>query len=57
MVVVERDKCMYCGGCVSICPKDALELRETLLYVNDGLCSECGTCIIFCPVGALKEDG
>jgi len=23
-----RDKCLRCGGCVSICPKNALELTE-----------------------------
>lgn len=52
---VDRDKCMYCGGCVSICPTDALELMETFIKVDEDTCVGCGSCIRFCPVGALYE--
>ena len=50
---INHDKCCYCGGCVGVCPKDALELQDTVLNVNDN-CNECGICVQFCPVGALE---
>jgi len=50
---VNYDKCCYCGGCVGVCPQNALELMETILSVNEN-CNECGICVKFCPVGALE---
>jgi len=55
MVVVDRYRCTYCGGCVSVCPVEALTLAETWLAVNDG-CIDCGDCVLACPVGALRPD-
>jgi|GEM_PF-2231730 len=54
MIQVNRDTCCYCGGCVGVCPVDALELEETVLKVSEK-CTECGICAKFCPVGALKK--
>ena len=53
MIVVDRDRCGYCGGCVSVCPVDALTLAETRLVVGES-CIDCGDCIVTCPVGALR---
>jgi len=54
---LDRDKCSYCGGCVGICPENALELRETVLCIDEERCKNCGLCAKFCPVGALTKDG
>jgi len=54
---LDRDKCCYCGGCVGICPENALELRETALCIDAERCKNCGLCAKFCPVGALTKDG
>jgi ferredoxin len=51
-----RDKCMRCGGCVGVCPKSALELKEAGIIVDEKTCTDCGTCEKFCPVGALKAN-
>lgn len=53
MVIVDRDRCCYCGGCVSVCPVEALTLAETRLLVTSE-CTECGECVSACPVGALR---
>ncbi len=53
---INRDKCLYCGGCVGVCPSQALELDETRLQVDDKKCTKCGICVKFCPVGALTGD-
>jgi len=39
---------------VGVCPADALELRDTVLCVDEKKCIGCGTCVKFCPVDALR---
>lgn len=54
MVTVDASRCSYCGGCVSVCPVDAIHLAETRLLISEA-CIECGLCVPACPVGALCE--
>jgi digeranylgeranylglycerophospholipid reductase len=54
MVSVDAARCAYCGGCVSVCPVDAITLAETRLMVSEQ-CIDCGACVPACPVGALSE--
>jgi digeranylgeranylglycerophospholipid reductase len=54
MVTVDAARCTYCGGCVSVCPVDAIHLAETRLVIGDA-CIECGLCVAACPVGALSD--
>jgi digeranylgeranylglycerophospholipid reductase len=56
MVLVDYVRCAYCGGCVSVCPVEALMLAETRLVVGDE-CIDCGNCVVACPVGALRSAG
>ncbi len=56
MVIVDPIRCCYCGGCVSVCPADALTLAETRLLVNEN-CTDCENCVFACPVGALHLEG
>ncbi len=53
MLKVLHHRCTYCGGCVSVCPVDALALAETRLLVGPE-CIACGECILACPTGALE---
>ena len=53
---VDRGLCLYCGGCVGLCPAKALELKEVILYIDPKKCTKCGICVKFCPVGAIKVD-
>lgn len=54
MVVWNKEKCLRCGGCVGVCPKAALGLKESGLLVDVQKCVNCGICASFCPVRALK---
>ncbi|HDN95470.1 MAG: ferredoxin [Thermoplasmata archaeon] len=54
MVKVDYDKCLYCGGCVGVCPVNAITLYETRIEISDD-CINCMTCVKFCPVGAIME--
>ncbi len=56
MISFDSTRCMYCGGCVSSCPVDALWLAETRLEVSEE-CIDCGDCTSACPVGALYFPG
>jgi digeranylgeranylglycerophospholipid reductase len=57
MVIIDPNRCTYCGGCVSVCPVEALTLAETRLLVS-AQCIDCGDCVPACPVGALTpRDG
>ena len=51
---IDKNKCCYCGGCVGVCPRDALTLMETYISVDEAKCIGCGACVKFCPVDALK---
>jgi digeranylgeranylglycerophospholipid reductase len=53
MVIVDAHCCAYCGGCVSVCPVEALTLEEARLVVDE-TCIDCEDCITACPVGALS---
>jgi ferredoxin len=50
-IITER--CGYCGACVSVCPKNILELKEDRVYLQEG-CEKCGSCVKVCPLGALE---
>jgi len=55
MIHIDHHRCAYCGGCVSVCPVEALTLAETRLVV-DARCTDCGACTAACPVGALRPE-
>jgi ferredoxin len=50
---INSNKCLRCGGCVSVCPVAALELRDNVIY-DVKLCTLCGVCEKACPVEAIK---
>jgi L-aspartate semialdehyde sulfurtransferase ferredoxin len=54
-VEVDHGRCIYCAGCVGVCPVDTITLRGDVLTIEDGPCISCGLCVQFCPVGALTE--
>ncbi len=50
---IDNKKCLKCGGCVSVCPFGALELKDTIIH-DKSLCNLCGLCEKVCPVKAIK---
>ena len=55
--VVNEDKCISCGACITACAYDAIEFRETpqgkKAAVNPVLCKGDGLCNAKCPTGAI----
>ncbi|MEE8167941.1 MAG: 4Fe-4S binding protein [Candidatus Hydrothermarchaeales archaeon] len=56
-----KDTCCFCGTCVDVCPRNALELLDTgKVDVDPSACMEyrcrrwkCSLCAMICPVGAI----
>jgi ferredoxin len=51
-IEIDKDICVRCGGCVSVCPLAALELTD-IVRCDDKKCAKCKTCVRFCPMGAI----
>jgi ferredoxin len=50
---VDRNICLSCGGCVSVCPQDAVILRNLIAYVDPNTCISCEICANTCAIGAI----
>lgn len=50
-----RERCTDCGGCVGVCPVDAVRLFHGEVDLTDA-CIECDLCVKACPTGALTSD-
>jgi Fe-S-cluster-containing hydrogenase component 2 len=55
--IVDKTKCLACGGCISVCPQDALSMCGGKAYVTINKCISCAICIKICPIGAICEEG
>lgn len=53
---VDGNICLSCGGCVSVCPQDAVILRNLIAYVNPNTCISCEICANTCAIGAIHME-
>jgi 4Fe-4S ferredoxin len=71
-LILDRNKCVGCGTCARVCPKEAISrgpvaaarrfpnLEDIIPEIYDPKkCVFCGTCVVMCPFSALKlrKDG
>ncbi|MBR5012477.1 MAG: 4Fe-4S binding protein [Clostridia bacterium] len=53
--MIDKNKCISCGSCVSACPVGAIKFDENgKAEIDPNICIKCGTCEAICPVGAIK---
>ena len=52
-IVVDYDRCNYCGACVPVCPPDCITLHDATLLIDLEICTRCRRCLPACPTGAL----
>ena len=56
-ISLNRDKCINCGACVSLCPTEALHFdSDDTVDFSKKRCIGCLVCIDSCPRQALKEN-
>lgn len=55
-IILEEERCTYCGACLSICPMDVFSFDENwrLNLSREKDCIQCDACIKACPFDALK---
>jgi len=58
MVEVNKEKCIGCGVCTTVCPVSAIILSDGDEYtvIDHDLCMECFTCVETCPQEAIYKD-
>ncbi len=49
-IKLEKDKCINCGKCISVCEMD-------IHHVGDHECISCGKCVSVCPTKAISYKG
>jgi ferredoxin len=54
--IVDKAKCLSCGGCISVCPQDAVNMFGFRAFVDRDKCISCAICIRTCPVGAISGE-
>ncbi len=52
-IKVIKEKCDGCGICISICPYDAIQLKDNLAEIDLDACTLCGACVPDCPTSAI----
>ncbi len=51
---VNKDLCSRCGMCASMCPHDAIRVKEDGAEVDAAFCRGCGLCMSVCPTHAIQ---
>ncbi len=53
--MVNKNKCIGCGSCISICPVEAIDFDDDgKAKIDPNKCIKCGSCEATCPVEAIK---
>ena len=52
-LIIDKNTCVLCGGCVASCPNGALEITDEII-LDEEKCILCGACADSCPVGAIS---
>jgi nitroreductase/NAD-dependent dihydropyrimidine dehydrogenase PreA subunit len=52
--VIDREKCIGCGGCVEVCPYRTISLIDDKAAITGCESINCGHCAAVCPTGAIR---
>ncbi len=54
---IDKDKCIGCGECVKVCPKDTISLVDEKASITGSESLVCDHCRAVCPSGAVSVEG
>ncbi len=55
MPLLNNQLCTACQACVVICSREAIQIIDEKIVVDQLKCTECGECVDICTRGALKK--
>ena len=57
--VMNKEKCVVCGICLTYCPVNSIEFKSDKYIINYDFCKGCGICSNECPKTAIDmiEEG
>ncbi|MCF8303994.1 MAG: 4Fe-4S dicluster domain-containing protein [Bacteroidales bacterium] len=50
---ISKDICIGCTHCMTVCPTEAIRVRNGKAELTDNRCIDCGECFRVCPVNAI----
>lgn len=53
---IREDLCIGCSHCMSVCPTEAIRVRNGKSWLMADRCVDCGECFRVCPVSAIIID-
>ena len=53
MITIKHEGCIFCVGCSSVCPKNAIEAVGTRMKHYPEKCIDCGICVRTCPANVI----
>lgn len=55
-IIKIRKNCVACGVCESVCPKEAVKIKNGIKAVVDiNTCIGCDICVNSCPTGIIDK--
>ncbi len=54
MITIKHDGCIFCVGCSSVCPVNAIEAVGTRMEHFPEKCIDCGLCVKACPANVIQ---
>lgn len=54
--VVDKEACVGCEACVSVCPADAISMEDGVAVVDADTCADCAVCVDECPADAISME-
>lgn len=54
MITIKHDGCIFCVGCSSVCPTNAIEAVGTRMEHFPDKCIDCGLCVRICPANVIR---
>jgi ferredoxin len=52
--VIDRDKCVFCRACFSVCPQKVFSVHNYALTIENNKCIDCSLCRDVCPEQAVS---